>query len=87
MNKDETVLKKFPFFKKIKDRKNVILLGDNLEDVGMAKGFGYENLIKIGFLNENVKENLRPYKQNFDVIILNDSPINHVNTLIREMIK
>jgi len=87
MNKDETVLKKFPFFKKIKDRKNVILLGDNLEDIGMAKGFEYENLIKIGFLNENVKENLTPYKQNFDVIILNDSPMNQVNTLLREMIK
>ena len=52
-SKDETVLKEFPeIYNKIKDRKNVILIGDELGDVGMIEGFDYDNLLKIGFLNE-----------------------------------
>ncbi len=87
MNKDETEIKNLPVFDLIKNRKNVLLLGDNLEDAGMVKGFDYKNLIKIGFLNENVKENLERYKNNFDVVILNDISLDYVNQLLTETIK
>jgi len=87
MNKDETAVQDFPVFDVIKNRKNVLLLGDNLEDVGMVKGFDCNNLIKIGFLNENFEENLEQYKRNFDVVILNDSSLNYVNELLKEIIK
>jgi len=87
MNKDETAVQDFPVFDAIKDRKNVLLLGDSLEDVGMVKGFDYDNLIKIGFLNENVEENLEQYKRNFDVVILNDSSMDYINGLLKEIIK
>lgn len=87
-NKDETIVKDFPnIYKKIKDRKNVILLGDNLNDIGMIEGFDYCHLIKIGFLNEKVEENLETYKKNYDVILLNDSPIFYVNNLLKKIIK
>jgi 5'-nucleotidase len=86
LNKDETMLKKFPFYKKIKGRKNVILLGDNLEDAGMIKGFDFENLIKIGFLNEKVKKNLEEYKKVYDVLITNDSSVEFVNELLKEFL-
>lgn len=88
MNKDETMVRDFPnVFDAIKNRRNVLLLGDNVEDVGMVKGFDYDNLIKIGFLNENVEENLENYKNNFDVVILNDSSMDYVNELLKEIIK
>jgi len=87
MNKDETMVRDFPAFNTIKDRKNVLLLGDSLGDIGMVKGFDYDNLIKIGFLNENVEENLEHYKRNFDVVILNDSSLDYINKLLRETIK
>ena len=87
LNKDETVLKEFPPYEQIKDRKNVILLGDNLEDVGMIAGFNYDNLIKIGFLNEKIDENLEEYKKIYDILILNDSSINYSNKLLKEIIK
>lgn len=85
MNKDETLVKNFSFFNKIKDRKNVILLGDNIEDVGMIKGFDYDNLLKIGFLNENVKENLEYYKKAYDILILDDDNMNYVNDLLKSI--
>ncbi len=86
LNKDETLIKDFPeIFKKIKNRKNVILLGDNIEDIAMVEGFDYDNLIKIGFLNENVEENLEIYKRNFDTIITNDGSMKLINELLKEI--
>jgi 5'-nucleotidase len=87
LNKDETVLKNFSFYEKIKDRKNVILLGDNLEDIGMIRGFDFDCLIKVGFLNEKINENFENYKRVYDVLILNDSSINFVNDLLKEIVK
>jgi len=87
MNKDETSVRGFPAFEVIKHRKNVLLLGDNLDDIGMIKGFDYDNLINIGFLNENVEENLEHYKKNYDVVILNDSSMDYVNKILKEMLK
>jgi len=85
MNKDETVIKELSVFKFIKNRKSVLLLGDSLDDIGMVKGFDYDNLIKIGFLNENIEDNLEEYKHNFDVVISNDSSMDYVNQLLREI--
>lgn len=85
MNKDETVLSDFPFFDKIEDRKNVLLLGDSLGDLGMLEGFDYENLIKMGFLNESVEENLEGYKEAFDVLLLNDTNMNFITSLLKNI--
>jgi 5'-nucleotidase len=86
-NKDETSIKGFPIYEKIKNRKNVILLGDEIGDLGMIEGFEYNNLIKIGFLNEEVDKNLNLYKNNFDVVILNDGSMDYVNKLLGEILK
>ncbi len=87
MNKNQTNVNDFPeIFEKIKERKDVILLGDSLSDVDMITGFSYNNLIKIGFLNEDVEENLERYKEVYDIIITNDSSIDFVNNLLNEII-
>jgi len=86
LNKDEAILKHFSFYPKIKNRKNILLLGDSLEDIKMIEGFKYDNLIKIGFLNESIRENLEEYKKTFDILILNDSSMNYVNLLLKEII-
>jgi ATP-dependent Clp protease adapter protein ClpS len=52
----------------------------------MIKGFDFENLIKIGFLNEKVKENLEEYKKVYDVLITNDSSMEFVNELLKEIL-
>ena len=87
MNKDETIVRKYPIFKEIKDRKNVLLLGDSLGDLGMIKGFDYNTLIKIGFLNDKVEKYLPKYRQDFDVVLLNDTNMKYVNGLLGEIIK
>jgi len=86
MNKAEISIKNYPAYKKIKDRKNVLLLGDNIEDIGMVEGFDYDNLIKIAFLNQDIEKNLDLYKKNYDIIILNDSDMEYVNKILKELI-
>jgi len=88
LNKDETAIKNFPeIFEKVKERKNIILLGDSIFDIDMASGFDCKNLIKIGFLNEEIEDNLESYKKAFDVLVLNDSSAEFVNQLLKEIIK
>ena len=84
-NKDETIISKFPFFDQVKDKKNVILLGDSLGDLGMIEGFDYDNIIKIRFLNENIEQSLEIYKKSFDVVILNDGDFSYINQLMEQI--
>ncbi len=86
MGKKEVAVKNFPVFDSIKDRKNVILLGDMIGDVEMIDGFDYENLIKIGFLEENIEENLDLYKDNYDMVIMNSPSIGCVNNILKDII-
>jgi len=46
-NKGETVIKDFPIYEKIKERSNIILIGDSLGDAHMADGFDHQNIIRI----------------------------------------
>jgi len=86
LNKNETVLKKYNYFEKIKFKKNIILLGDSLEDLNMSKGFNYNNLISIGFLNENINKRLQSYINNFDIVIVNDGSFEQVLEVINFII-
>jgi len=86
LNKDETVLAELPeVFAAIKDRKNVVLLGDSLGDLGMIEGFTYGALLKIGFLNFDFDAQREIYKQNFDVVLEGDGDFGFVNELIRSI--
>jgi len=85
MNKDETIFEKIPnVYHRIKDRKNVILLGDNIEDVGMIEGFNYKILMKIGFLNFDEDKLKQKYEEIFDVVLEGDGNFEYVNSLIQE---
>ena len=39
----------------------------------MAGDYPNDKLIKIGFLNQNVNENLEKYKERFDIVVTNES--------------
>lgn len=84
-NKNGSMIKKSSTFKVVKNRRNILLLGDNIEDCQIINGLNYKNVIKVGFLNEGVEKNLEAYKKNFDVLILNDGDMNYVNNLLKEM--
>lgn len=85
LNKSEIMAKDFPCFEKIKDRKNVLLMGDGLDDIGMVDGFNYKTLLKIGFINNQVEEKIENYKKAYDMLILNDGSLGPINQLLQEI--
>jgi 5'-nucleotidase len=87
-NKDETVIHDYPnIYEKIKNRKNVILLWDSIWDVWMIKGFEYDNIIKIWFLNENTNELLTHYQEIYDIVSTWDWDVKFLNELLNEINK
>jgi len=85
-NKHELELKSLPIYKELLNRKNVILMGDSLGDLGMVSGFPYDNLIRIGFLNENKENNLEEFKKNYDIIFTDDPDMTYVSELLKKII-
>lgn len=84
LNKDETILEKIPeVYALIKNRRNVLLLGDGIGDLGMIEGFDYATLLKVGFLNFNYNEFREEYEKNFDIILEGDGDFERLNELIR----
>ena len=86
-NKDETVVKNFSMYDEIKDRKNILLLGDWLGDSHMADGFDYETIIKIWFLNHDTPENREQFQKRYDLIILDDGPMDEVNEILKKILQ
>lgn len=86
LNKDETAIHQFPVYEIIKERKNILLFGDSPGDAGMSDGFDAENIIKVGFLNEKAEENLKHYKEIYDVVILGDPSFEYVFGLLKEIV-
>ena len=85
MNKDEVLVKEKSIYEKVKDRKNVILLGDSFDDIKMAENIKYKNLLKICFLNEYTMDKIEDYKKIYDVLVLNDSSMNFVKELLADI--
>jgi 5'-nucleotidase len=84
-NKQEIELKNLPLYEEIKNKSNVILLGDSLGDLSMLENSDYKNIIKIAFYNDN-EENLEEFKKNFDVIITNDGSFDYINELMTKLL-
>jgi 5'-nucleotidase len=85
MNKSESDLDE-KYKQLVSKRKNVILLGDSIDDLGMVNKMETENIIKIGFLNEDVENKLDLYKKNFDVVITGDGSMEFVNGLLGKLL-
>jgi len=79
-------LKVFPeALQKIQNRRNALLLGNDVADVKMIQGVDIKECLKIGFLDK--KSNLKIYEEIFDNIILNDGDMEVVVRLVEEMFK
>jgi 5'-nucleotidase len=86
LNKGEVAIKDNPHFKNIKQRKNVILLGDSLEDLDMDKGIDHKVKITVGFYNDKNEKYLQKYIDSFDVVLCNDASMDYVNDLLKAIL-
>jgi 5'-nucleotidase len=86
LNKDEVIIEDQRIFERIKDRHNVILLGDGEGDIGMVQNIKYDNIIKIGYLNEKEEELKEKFLEIFDVVITNDGSFEYINKLLKNIL-
>ncbi len=84
LNKYEVILREFPFFNQIKERTNVILLGDQVDDLGMIEGFDYEQLLTIAFANKPEDETKLANK--FDLTIGDSGNFNFINEIVNKIL-
>ena len=54
---------------KLNLKKNKVLIGDAIEDKKMVPEEQWDETILVGFLNENIKNNLEKYKNSFDITL------------------
>ena len=85
-NKNESVLLDTESENLIKNRPNVILIGDSLGDTDMANGVKCNNILKIGFLNEHVEQLLPKYMDAYDIVTIKDATFSVPNAILRSII-
>ncbi len=83
LNKDEVVIEDEKIKKQIEGKKNIVLIGDGEGDLSMTSYIQFENIIKIGFLNEKEEELMETFKKVFDIVIINDGSLEIVNEVFR----
>ena len=86
LNKGELAIKEDLHYKNIKQRRNIVLLGDNLGDLEMSKGLEHNVKITICFYNDPKLEHLEEYKRQYDIVITNDSDMSYVNDLLKKIL-
>ena len=84
VNKNEGLVNHAQYLKEIEGRKNVILLGDQLEDNMMADGLKHDCVLKIGFASK--KEDVEAFSNVYDVVVINGNSMSYVNMLLEEII-
>jgi len=90
LNKDLHNIKKLPFYQQISNKKNIILLGDSLSDVKMSKGFDYDNILKIGFLNvlpndPKYEQTKKDFEEKYDILLDWNSSMQPVIDILEEI--
>jgi 5'-nucleotidase len=55
LNKNEKCIRGTRFAADVASRHNVILLGDSLGDIGMSNGVQCDEIVRVGFLNDNIE--------------------------------
>ncbi|KAM4536195.1 cytosolic 5'-nucleotidase 3-like [Fundulus diaphanus] len=83
-NKREGALLNTGHFEELRSRPNVLLMGDSLGDLDMADGVqDMKNILKIGFLNDKLKERKQSYMDSYDVVLVEDASLEVPNAVIR----
>jgi len=86
-NKDETALENHAFSKQIVDKPNIILIGNSLGDVEMARVKENSAVLKIGFLDKISSDlELQKFREVYDIVITEIGDFGVVNEVLGEMV-
>lgn len=87
-NKREGALSHAAHLTELKGRPNVLLLGDSLGDLTMADGVSnVQNILTIGFLNDQVEERKELYVNAFDIVLVKDESLEIPNAILKNILR
>jgi cytosolic 5'-nucleotidase 3 len=89
-NKNETHVKDHKYHLKIENKKNVILIGDNLGDISMCNGLAHDCIISIAFFNYKIDDKPELFDQfleTFDIVLTGDDDFSYINNLLQKIIQ
>lgn len=92
MNKTEAMLEGKPFFEELRRRRNVLLVGDGLHDVDMVDQKMFENVLKVGLLNQDIeteagKLSLEHFLKIYEMVLVGDKDFSIVTELLKRILK
>lgn len=82
LNKNEVYLSS-AIQEKLKDRKNIILLGNSVSDINMVDD--KKTVFKLGFLDEKIEERLESFKANYDMVCTGNTSYDEIRSKIKIM--
>lgn len=86
-NKNHGHVNSSEYHQALKDKTNILLLGDSLGDLDMLAGNQQQDVVlRIGFLNSRIEERLPQYMNSFDIVLLDDQTMDVVNGILRKII-
>ncbi|MBR3697343.1 MAG: haloacid dehalogenase-like hydrolase [Clostridia bacterium] len=68
---------------KIKEKKYAVLIGDLISDINMLPDMINKTKIKIGFLDNNIKENIKLYNKIFDIVLTDNTSFDEVGKILK----
>ncbi len=87
LNKDETLVRDYSdIFQAVRERVNVLLLGNNSGDLGMAGGFDHRRLLSIAFLDQEEKDRADNLGQVFNHVVV-EQGFEEVNAILQSPAK
>lgn len=69
--------------KEIEIKNKAILFGDLIEDIKMVNKEKLPDTLTVGFLDNNVEQNLEKYNKNFDIVLTEGENFNTVSSLLK----
>ncbi|KAI9327322.1 pyrimidine 5'-nucleotidase [Zopfochytrium polystomum] len=81
-NKNEAKIAGSPYEASLAGRSRVLLMGDSLGDLQMGDGIACETLLTVGFLNHDTEKHLSAYTAAFDVVVIDDAPMDFANRIV-----
>lgn len=82
MNKKEIIYRDASKF-----RKNIIVMGDIIDDAAMVNYDHHEIVLKVGFLNnlKSFSHLLPDYQETFDLLIIDDGTLHPINFILQKL--
>lgn len=72
--------------KEVLTKDYVLVFGDLIEDLDMAKSIDFNKVLSFGFLEHSIKENLNFYRQAFDVVLTDGASFFEVQKILNNIL-